>query len=314
MGRNSTLGTRRGAATVAVLAMAALALLAPGAAADRWGYLGPGYGGGGDGTQPPENTADVSLAMTGDQSPVRQGSTLTYRLTAANNGPAPATYVHLEDEIPDGTRYVSAAASQGACQRGTSLVVCDLGGLDPGSAATVDIAVRVTTTDSVTNTASVTVHEYDPDQGNNWASLTTPVSYGGAEADLAATNTVDRDAAAENETLTYTLTATNNGPSLATGVQLDDQLPGNVTFVSVTPSQGACRLINGMVECLLGGLAQGQTATVTVTVTTNAAGTATNSATVSGEQVDPDSGNNSASSITQVGMVPAPSGRWGYLS
>jgi len=298
---------------VALLVAAFLALAVPGASADRWGYLGQGYGGSGDGTQPPENTADVSLTMTADQSPVKQGSTLTYRLTAANGGPAPSTDVRLDDQIPEGTRFLSAAPSQGSCQRGTSLVVCALGGIDPGSAATVDVTVKVTTSDSVTNTASVAPHEYDPDQGNNTATLTTPVSYGGAEADLVMANTVDRDMAGENESLTYTLTATNNGPSLATGVQVDDQLPSNVTFVSATPSQGTCRPVNGMVECLIGGLVQGQAATITITVTTAGAGTATNSATVSGDQLDPDSNNNSASAVTQVGPVSTPGGRWGYL-
>jgi uncharacterized repeat protein (TIGR01451 family) len=299
---------------VALLVVAFLALAVPGASADRWGYLGSGYGGGGSQTQPPENTADVSLTMTADQSPVRQGSTLTYRLTVANAGPAPASYVRLDDMLPDGARFLSAAPSQGSCQRGTSQVVCDLSGIDPGSAATVDVAVKVTRSDSVTNSASVTGHEYDPDEGNNTATLTTPVSYGGAEADLVMANTVDRGTAGENETLTYTLTATNNGPSVATGVQVRDQLPSNVSFVSAAPSQGTCRPVNGMVECLIGGLTQGQAATVTITVTTTGAGTATNSATVTGEQIDPYSSNNSASAATQVGPVPAPSGRWGYLN
>src|SRR5262249_39688048 len=41
-------------------------------------------------------------------------------------------------------------------------------------------------------------------------------------------------------TLSYTLTATNNGPDVSTVTTLTDPLPAGVTFVSATTSQGTC--------------------------------------------------------------------------
>ena len=40
------------------------------------------------------------------------------------------------------------------------------------------------------------------------------------------------------DTITYTVTLSNNGPNTATGVQVTDLLPAGLSFVSATPSQG----------------------------------------------------------------------------
>ena len=59
------------------------------------------------------------------------------------------------------------------------------------------------------------------------------------------------------DNLTYTLEATNNGPSVASSVTVSDPLPAGTTFVSVTPSAGTCSESAGTVSCSLGDLAVG---------------------------------------------------------
>jgi uncharacterized repeat protein (TIGR01451 family) len=99
--------------------------------------------------------------------------------------------------------------------------------------------------------------------------------------------------------LSYRITATNNGPAIATNVIITDVLPPGVTFVSATATQGNCNG-TGTVTCNLGSLAVGGNAIVTIVVTPSSAGQITNSATVSGTEADPDSTNNSAPATTLI--------------
>jgi uncharacterized repeat protein (TIGR01451 family) len=119
-------------------------------------------------------------------------------------------------------------------------------------------------------------------------------------ADLSITKSGAPDPSLVGGTLTYTLSVTNHGPSTATGVTLTDPLPAEVSFVSASPSQGSC---SGTVTCALGSLANGAGAVVTVVVKPTAKGTITNTASVSGNERDPNPSNNSATATTRALIV-----------
>lgn len=118
-------------------------------------------------------------------------------------------------------------------------------------------------------------------------------------ADLALTKTASPNPGQANVSLSYRLTATNNGPGIATNVRIIDTLPGGVAFVSATATQGSCNGI-GPVECNLGNLAVSNSAIVTIVVTPSGAGQLINSATVSANESDFDTSNNSASTTTVI--------------
>ena len=66
------------------------------------------------------------------------------------------------------------------------------------------------------------------------------------QADLALTKTVSNPTPNVGDTITFTVTLTNNGPDTATGVQVSDLLPAGLSFVSATPSQGTYDTATGL--------------------------------------------------------------------
>ena len=123
--------------------------------------------------------------------------------------------------------------------------------------------------------------------------------------DLSLTKTDAPDPVTVGTHLTYTITVTNNGPGNATGVTVTDPLPGGVTFVSATPSRGTCSG-TATVTCPLGGLANGESATVAIVVTPTSAGALSNTASVAGEQGETNPGNNAHTETTTVNPLPPP--------
>ena len=100
--------------------------------------------------------------------------------------------------------------------------------------------------------------------------------------------------------LTYTADVMNQGPQDATGVTFTDTLPGNVTFVSATASQGTCSQAKLVVTCAVGALADTGDVQVTVVVTPIEVGAITNDMNVAGNESDLAMANNSAAQNSTV--------------
>jgi uncharacterized repeat protein (TIGR01451 family) len=112
-------------------------------------------------------------------------------------------------------------------------------------------------------------------------------------------------ATTEGNNVTYTLLATNNGPTTATGVTVSDAVPANSTFVSASPG---CALAAGVVTCTAGTLASGASQAFSVTVKAGSGSSIVNTATIGGDQADPNGGNNSSTVTTSVNHNPICSG------
>ena len=237
------------------------------------------------------NTAPSSVAL---------GQTFAYTLTVANPGGAgSATGVTLTDPLPGSVTYVSSTTSAGTCSQSAGTVTCALGTLNPGDVATVTINVTApNATVQLSNTASVTANETDPAPANNTATAVTGVN----AADLALTATGSPSQVPIGAPLTYTIGVQNLSTNVtAGGVSLTDTLPSGSTFQSDTASQGSCTPSGGSVTCALGSLAPSATATVGITVAAPPNGpTATDQATVTAVNPDPNPSNNSATVQTTV--------------
>lgn len=123
-------------------------------------------------------------------------------------------------------------------------------------------------------------------------------------ADLSVTKTDSPDPVAAGTQLTYTVDVENSGPDSATGVQVVDTLPSEVSYVSDTG--GCVEAPAGTLTCALGTLASGGSTSFDVTVDVPA-GLAfggptfiTNTAAVDGDTFDPDTTDNETTIGTQV--------------
>jgi uncharacterized repeat protein (TIGR01451 family) len=111
--------------------------------------------------------------------------------------------------------------------------------------------------------------------------------------------------ASEGDTLTFTITVVNNGPSDANGVSLTDTLSAGLSLVSATTSQWSFSTSGNVVTFSLGTLAVGATATLTVTATATEDGALTSTATAGQTGPgDPNAANNAAQASTAVGEPP----------
>jgi uncharacterized repeat protein (TIGR01451 family) len=79
------------------------------------------------------------------------------------------------------------------------------------------------------------------------------------------------DPATAGSTVTYTVTASNAGPSSAANVTVTDDLDPRMTFDSTTSTQGSCTG-SQHISCAIGTLASGATASITIEVRPTEAG------------------------------------------
>ncbi len=206
----------------------------------------------------------------------------------------------MTDTLPPGVTFVSATPP---CT-GTTTLTCALGTIAPGGAlplmidTTVDPATAPGT--ALTNSATVSRTEPDPNATNNTASATTTVA-AAPSADLSIAKVDSPDPVFAGNVVTYTLTVTNAGPSDAIGVLVTDSIPDGTTFV--TASAG-CAASATDVMCTVGGLATGASQTLTIASRTDTqlgAGTSTSdTATVTATTTDPNPGNNTATEDTAI--------------
>ncbi|MFD2564890.1 T9SS type B sorting domain-containing protein, partial [Aquimarina rubra] len=238
------------------------------------------------------NEVDLVVAKIVDNATPDEGGTVNYTITVTNNGPAQATTVSITDQLPVGVTYVSDTPSQGSYDDTTG--IWTVGDIDSGNTVTLVLEATVdagTSGDTITNTVTgVTLDQMDNDTTADDASEDIVVNN---DADLVISKIVSNSNPSEGETITYTITVTNNGVAQATNLIVNDQLPSGVTYVDDTPSQGNYVPASG--DWNVGILDNGDTATIDIQASVDigtSGDTIVNSITVTSDQNDPNITNN----------------------
>ena len=113
------------------------------------------------------NSADVAIVKTATPNPVTQGTPLTYTLTVTNNGPASATNVTVTDTLPSSETYLSSTTGTGSCSEAGGTVTCLLGTMANPATVSISILAIPGQPGVVSNTATVTADQTDPNPANN---------------------------------------------------------------------------------------------------------------------------------------------------
>jgi uncharacterized repeat protein (TIGR01451 family) len=115
-------------------------------------------------------------------------------------------------------------------------------------------------------------------------------------SDLELTKTVNDNTPTTNQNITFTVTVDNNGPDNATGIEVTDQLPAGIAFVSNTSSQGNYNNATGV--WTVGSLNSGASALLSIVGRVETTGQLVNTATITAtDQTDGNSNNNQSSVI-----------------
>ena len=247
--------------------------------------------------------ADVAVFKTGSTN-VNAGGAVVYTITATNMGPSTASNVVVRDNLPAGVTFQSASGSYTL-----SNTVVTWPGVTLAKGMSVDFTLTMTApaSGSFVNVASGASDTPDPNMTNNNGSaagsrvstLVTPV------ADLIVLLSGSTNVIVGNS-LVYTIVVTNGGPSTASNIVVQDNLPASLAFSST--SAGGSFSNNVITWPTIPALTNGGSTNFTITVTAPNVGVFTNIASALSSTLDLNLTNNngtSPASQVQTAVMPA---------
>ena len=236
--------------------------------------------------------ANLKLTKTNASVAVIPGTSTTYTITVSNAGPSAAIGATIVDTVPailtgvNWTCVSSTGSSCGAANGNGDLA--DTATIAPLGVLTYIVSGNVpnNVTGRIANSASVATpgDTTDPDGTNNAATDDDPLR---PTADILLTKTAPAGPALAGLPITYTITATNQGPSFAAGITVHDSPPAtltNATWTCVATAGSSCNAVAGTGALNeLADLAPGGDVTYlyTADLDPNASGTLVNTADVS---------------------------------
>ena len=246
--------------------------------------------------------SDLSIIKTASSSKINYLGTVTFTLTARNNGPDTATGVVVNDKLPTGLKFISSTGNYNA-----TTGVWTIGSLANGATATLNIVAQGIVANAVlTNVAVVNGTNYDQNSTNNQGNTTVTT---GQASDLGITMTVNNAHPKYLDYVTFTLTASNAGPSAAPNVKVYLTLPAGLRFVSADGTYNATyNATTGLWS--IGPMSVGSTKTLhivaqamvsNIVLTAKAYITDPPAAAVDNPFYDPNSGNDNADASVDVG-------------
>ncbi|WP_433947898.1 DUF7507 domain-containing protein [Bacillus tropicus] len=202
--------------------------------------------------------AMITMVKSVDQTLVTLGDTITYTTLLTNTGNTNATNITFTDLIPNGTTFITDSVTIGGITQiglnpNTGITI---GSIAPNSSISIAFQVTATSTpaqnpivNSATASYTFIADPNAPIVSRNVTSNTTFTTIN--TATILSSKQVDKAFSHIGDTLTYTVTLTNNGNSSAQNVIFTDTMPSGTTFIANTFSingvpQSGANPVNGV--------------------------------------------------------------------
>ena len=262
------------------------------------------------------NTPQLTIDKTPNNGGIVAGNGAAYEILVTNTGDAAATGVVVTDSLASGQTYragadpATAAPATGFSETsvthggvGPAVMTWTTGTIAAGGSVRITVPVQVdpglATGTTLTNTASVVAAELPDPPGATLPPTDSGTLAVGIEADVSVEKAFQSGAAVAGQNVSFTLSASNAGPSTATNVVVHDTLPSYLTYVS---GPVGCSASGQQVTCNAGSITPSSTEAFTVVARVAASRTAAlaNTATITTASPDSATGDNTAAATKAV--------------
>ncbi len=222
---------------------------------------------------------DASVVKDAVDATIDAGGSAGFDMVVTAGGSGDSTHVVLTDVNPadSGRTWTISGADAGDCADleiapGETLS-CDFGDVANGETRTITITTTSSAADcadGIENTAEITADD-DVDESNNSDSARIDVDCPDLSLDKSASSLT----VLAPDTLEYVIFVSNDGNAIATNAVISDDLDDDLSIIGEVEydldddgtTDGSCSVSAGnVIECELGDLASGVTASVTITV------------------------------------------------
>ncbi len=186
--------------------------------------------------------ADIAVSNDDGVASAIPGASITYTITASNSGPGDATGIAVADSFPAtlSCSWTCGNSGGGTCTASGSGDISDTIDLPNGTHVTYSATCTIPpgAAGSLSNTATV-AFDGDANLSNNSA---TDVDTLTPQGDISITNTDSVATATPGTSVVYVITASNGGPSDATGITVADSFPASLscTWTCNNSGGGTC--------------------------------------------------------------------------
>jgi uncharacterized repeat protein (TIGR01451 family) len=264
-------------------------------------------------TVPVDWVSQIALTKSGPASAFA-GSTFAYTININDQGPSSAGDLTLTDVLPPSFLFSSITAPGWSCSTpavgANGTVSCTISDIPVGVTSLTLQVSTASSTPASTVTNSISLASTTDPQSPRSASATTQIT---TSADLTILKSSSPTAVAGGP-IAYAINVTNNGPSDAQTVVMNDVLPSAVQFQSITAAGWSCITpavgSSGTVTCSRATLAASVSSPITIqgtlALSTPPSTSISNTATVTSATADPTTPNSSTATITSLAAVATP--------